>query len=61
MYEGLTEAQAAVLQPPYAGRLDRVLVHPDPVSGAPVVSVQERAPEKKDFDKKVLGQTTIGL
>ena len=61
MYEGLTEAQAAVLQPPYAGRLDRVLVHPDPVSGAPVVSVQERAPERKDFDRKVLGQTTIGL
>ena len=60
MYDGLTEEQAAVLQPPFAGRLDRVEVGFGD-DGAVTTAMQKRAAEKKDFDKAVLGPKTTGL
>jgi len=53
-YEGLTEAQAAVLQPPHHARLDRnkVVVGSD---GDVEVKLVERDAEKKAFDRSVFG------
>ncbi|KAK3263257.1 hypothetical protein CYMTET_27926 [Cymbomonas tetramitiformis] len=48
MLDGMTDAQQAVLAPPYANRLERPQVKED---GA--LKVQKRAPAKKDFDKSV--------
>lgn len=60
MYEGLTPEQAAVLQAPFAGRLDRVELSIDK-QGQVTPTKFERAAEKKNFDKAVLGDKTIGL
>merc|ERR1740121_3505637 len=49
MVEGLTAAQRAVLEPPYATRLDRPLVRPreeEPV-------FESRSKTKKEFDRQV--------
>jgi len=52
MYEGtLTPAQQAVMQPPYANRLDRPALEPG--KEEPVVT--SRAQPKKEFDKVVFG------
>jgi len=54
MLEGLTPAQHAVLEPPYAGRLDRPVLtrggDEEPDYGAP------RPQVKKDFDMQVFGK-----
>jgi hypothetical protein len=47
---------AAVLQPPFAGRLDRVIVDVDRETGLPVVAVSARAEDKKRFDRQASGQ-----
>jgi ectoine hydroxylase-related dioxygenase (phytanoyl-CoA dioxygenase family) len=60
MYDGLTPEQAAVLQAPFAGRLDRVELAVDE-QGQVSPKTFARAAEKKDFDKAVLGDKTIGL
>ena len=60
MYEGLTPEQAAVLRAPFAGRLDRVELSIDK-QGQVTPTKFERAAEKKNFDKAVLGDKTIGL
>ena len=53
MLEGLTEAEAAVLEPPYHPRLDRPSLT---IKGDDVTVVgQRRADWKKDHDKKVFG------
>ena len=49
-YAGLTEAERAVLAPPYATRLERALVTPE---GA--VRQEQRAAAKKAFDRKLFG------
>lgn len=49
MLEGLTSLQRAVLEPPYATRLDRPLVR----SGAEDVVEESRSEAKKQFDKDV--------
>jgi len=49
MLQGLSEQQKAVLEPPYANRLDRPLVRP----GEEDVAVESRADSKKAFDKAV--------
>ena len=51
MYEGMTETQKAVLLPPYATRLDRVLLDDDGAG----TSVSSRSEAKKVFDKEVFG------
>lgn len=52
--DGMTDAQRAVLEPPYAGRLDRPILtqggEEKPDTGAP------RPEVKKEFDEKVFGQ-----
>lgn len=50
MYEGLTEAQRAVLEPPYANRLDRPIIQPD---GS--VQMSSRSAQKKKHDQDVFG------
>lgn len=50
MYEGLTQAQRAVLEPPYANRLDRPNITPD---GS--VFVTTRNERKKQHDQEVFG------
>merc|ERR1712087_1082159 len=50
MYEGLTEAQKAVLEPPYANRLDRPLIQKDGT-----VEVSSRNSRKKQHDQDVFG------
>lgn len=51
---GLTPGQAAVLEPPYAARLDR----PAPAGDGVAAAVpQPRAGFKKDFDASVFGET----
>jgi ectoine hydroxylase-related dioxygenase (phytanoyl-CoA dioxygenase family) len=54
MYKGLTEAQRAVLEPPYANRLDRpnIIV---PVVGDGEVEITTRSERKKQHDKQVFG------
>lgn len=51
MYEGLTEAQRAVLEPPYAYRLDRPNI--DPSDGS--VEITTRSSRKKQHDRDVFG------
>ena len=55
--EGMTEDQKAVLEPPYATRLDRPLLSPlsdDPDSPVEIETLS-RVPEKKQFDRDVFG------
>jgi len=53
MYEGnLTDAQRAVLEPPYANRLDRPLIK-DPIEGT--VEVESRSERKKRHDRELFG------
>lgn len=47
MTKGMTESMKAVLEPPYAVRLDR------PIPTGTDVNVVSRADEKKDFDRQV--------
>jgi hypothetical protein len=49
-YDGMTERQKAVLQPPFNTRLDRVQL--DDEGGT---HVESRSKAKKEFDKKVFG------
>ncbi|GFH54080.1 hypothetical protein CTEN210_10556 [Chaetoceros tenuissimus] len=51
MYEGLTDAQRAVLEPPYANRLDRPEIGDD----AEAVSVSTRNERKKQHDREMFG------
>lgn len=51
MLEGLTPTQRAVLEPPYALRLDRPVISP----GEEEPSVQSRSARKKEFDREVFG------
>jgi ectoine hydroxylase-related dioxygenase (phytanoyl-CoA dioxygenase family) len=50
IYEDLTEAQRAVLEPPYANRLDRPNVNPD---GS--VEITTRGGRKKQHDQELFG------
>jgi len=50
MYDGLTDAQKAVLEPPYANRLDRPIIQPD---GS--IEISSRNPRKKQHDADVFG------
>jgi ectoine hydroxylase-related dioxygenase (phytanoyl-CoA dioxygenase family) len=50
MYEGLTEAEKAVLEPPYANRLDRPNINPD---GS--VEITQRSERKRQHDREVFG------
>jgi len=50
MYEDLTDAQRAVLEPPYANRLDRPNINPD---GS--IEVTTRSERKKQHDQEVFG------
>ena len=50
MYEGLTPAQRAVLEPPYANRLDRANINPD---GS--LEITTRNERKKQHDQEVFG------
>jgi ectoine hydroxylase-related dioxygenase (phytanoyl-CoA dioxygenase family) len=50
MYEDLTDAQRAVLEPPYANRLDRPNIKPD---GS--VEITTRSERKKQHDRDVFG------
>ena len=50
--DGLTDTQKAVLLPPYANRLDRLVLKDDVREGT---EVQSRSKEKKAFDKTVFG------
>lgn len=50
--EGLTEAEAAVLQPPFHGRLDRQTLADD----GQLEPLKPREDFKKEFDKKVFGK-----
>lgn len=50
MYEGMTERQRCVLEPPYAERLDRPSIQEDGTVGA-----SSRNEAKKAFDKEVFG------
>ncbi|GMI04419.1 hypothetical protein TrRE_jg13274 [Triparma retinervis] len=49
-YDGMTESQKAVMQPPFNARLDRVQL-----DGEGGTFVESRSKAKKDFDKKVFG------
>ena len=49
-YEGMTESQKAVLQPPFNNRLDRVQL-----DGQGGTRVESRSEAKKAFDKDVFG------
>lgn len=51
MYEDLTDSQKAVLEPPYANRLDRPLICDD----AATIEVSSRNVVKKEHDKKLFG------
>ncbi|CAJ1418939.1 unnamed protein product [Effrenium voratum] len=51
MLDDLTPTQRAVLEPPYAGRLDRPIVQP----GSEEPEFQSRAAKKKKFDEEVFG------
>lgn len=52
IYEGLTDAQRAVLEPPYANRLDRPNIV-DPVEGTVVITT--RSERKRQHDRQVFG------
>lgn len=51
MLDGLSPLESAVLDPPYANRLDRPIVCP----GMESIAVNSRSQEKKDFDREVFG------
>jgi ectoine hydroxylase-related dioxygenase (phytanoyl-CoA dioxygenase family) len=51
IYEGLNEAQRAVLEPPYANRLDRPNIRPE--DG--IIEVPRRSAEKRQHDRNVFG------
>lgn len=51
MLEDLTASQRAVLEPPYAGRLDRPIVR----SGREDPEMESRSAKKKKFDEEVFG------
>jgi ectoine hydroxylase-related dioxygenase (phytanoyl-CoA dioxygenase family) len=55
LYDDLTDAQRAVLEPPYANRLDRPNIQPD---GETVV-VTTRSERKKQHDRQVFGTCAI--
>lgn len=50
IYEGLTDAQKAVLEPPYANRLDRPNITPEGD-----VEITTRTKQKKEHDQQVFG------
>jgi hypothetical protein len=52
--EGMTDAQRAVLQPPYATRLERPVVAVDG-SGDVQVQIRQRSEEKKQLDMELFG------
>ena len=54
---GLTPTQRAVLEPPYALRIDRPVISEDPGGGAARVTVCSRSEAKKAFDYSVFGTT----
>jgi hypothetical protein len=54
MTAGMTEAQLAVLQPPFAARLDRTALTAQR-DGQVTLSAASRNPKKKAFDKEVFG------
>lgn len=56
MYQGITDAQRAVLEPPYNNRLDRPYLEPSTVSDAVEVQSQGRSEVKKEFDQAVFGK-----
>jgi hypothetical protein len=51
MYEGLDEAQRAVLEPPYANRLDRPNIRPEDGS----IEIPRRSVAKRQHDRNVFG------
>jgi len=51
--DGLTEAEAAVLQPPFHARLDRAQL----TDGGEIATSRPREDYKKEFDKKVFGKS----
>jgi ectoine hydroxylase-related dioxygenase (phytanoyl-CoA dioxygenase family) len=51
MYEGLNEAQRAVLEPPYGNRLDRPNIRPEDGS----IEIPRRSAEKRQHDRNVFG------
>jgi ectoine hydroxylase-related dioxygenase (phytanoyl-CoA dioxygenase family) len=55
MTNGMDEAQLAVMQPPYAMRLDRKALTVAGDSGEIGVDCESRNPRKKEFDKEVHG------
>eukprot|EP00587_Corethron_hystrix_P008648 CAMPEP_0113306048 /NCGR_PEP_ID=MMETSP0010_2-20120614/5451_1 /TAXON_ID=216773 ORGANISM="Corethron hystrix, Strain 308" /NCGR_SAMPLE_ID=MMETSP0010_2 /ASSEMBLY_ACC=CAM_ASM_000155 /LENGTH=319 /DNA_ID=CAMNT_0000160629 /DNA_START=469 /DNA_END=1428 /DNA_ORIENTATION=- /assembly_acc=CAM_ASM_000155 len=50
MYDDLTDAQSAILEPPYANRLDRPNIEED---GSVIIT--SRNQKKKEWDRKVFG------
>lgn len=54
MLEGATDAQLAILQPPFNARLDRGVVSVDAADGVQVTT-QSREAQKRDFDKVLFG------
>jgi len=55
MLDDLSEAEAAVCEPPYSQRLDRPVLHAD---GS--LEVLSRAKYKKEFDRNVFGNSEFG-
>lgn len=51
VYEGLTEAERAVLEPPFANRLDRPNIRPEDGS----IEITTRNERKKQHDREVFG------
>jgi len=51
----MTPAQRAVVEPPYATRLERPVVQADDDADAPAVKPVRRASAKKEFDQKLFG------
>lgn len=56
MYEGLSLAQRAVLEPPYNIRLDRPLIKSDGISDDADITIESRSASKKAFDRAVFKQ-----
>jgi ectoine hydroxylase-related dioxygenase (phytanoyl-CoA dioxygenase family) len=54
LYDDLTDAQRAVLEPPYANRLDRPNIQPDD-DGSLSVVITTRSERKKQHDRQVFG------
>ena len=51
----MTPAQRAVIEPPYATRLERPVVTVGTENGEPSVRPVRRATAKKEFDKQLFG------